>query len=310
MHQRAVLAAGGGTLTDTLHLVWAAVTGLFFMLIVGFGAAALGKRFRLYSIVTIAIVLACGAVTGTYASDVQADLPTPWVGVWERISIATFMTWIAVLATALLRARARSVRATPQERTRALPGDELIEQPIGSLHHAITIRRSRHEVWPWLAQMGAGSRAGWYSYDVLDNGRRPSALWIIPELQQLAVGMLFPAGPGVTDGFTLLAFEPERFLVLGWRAPDGGHVMTWAFVLEEIEHGSTRLLVRVRVRAGARVFGLPWSVANYLVSAIHFPMQRKQLMGIARRAEHPRTIETQGSEERHGAAKEEGRCHS
>jgi hypothetical protein len=27
------------------------------------------------------IVLACGAVTGTYASQVQADLPTPWVGV-------------------------------------------------------------------------------------------------------------------------------------------------------------------------------------------------------------------------------------
>ena len=57
MHQRAVLAAGGGTLTDTLHLVWAAVTGLFFMLIVGFGAAALGKRFRLYSIVTMVIPL-------------------------------------------------------------------------------------------------------------------------------------------------------------------------------------------------------------------------------------------------------------
>ena len=105
MHQRAVLAAGGGTLTDTLHLVWAALTGVFFMLIVGFGAAALGKRFRLYSMATMVIVLTCGAVTGTYASDVQADLPTPWVGVWERISIITFMAWIAVLATALLRAR-------------------------------------------------------------------------------------------------------------------------------------------------------------------------------------------------------------
>jgi hypothetical protein len=191
MHQRAVLAAGGGTLTDTLHLVWAMITGFFFMLIVGFGAAALGKRFRVYSIATMVIGLACGAVTGTYASQVQADLPTPWVGVWERISIATFMAWIAVLATALLRAPraaatadpptfssipgrwARSVRATPQERTRALPGDELIENPIGSLHHAITIRRARHEVWPWLAQMGASSRAGWYSHDFLDNGRRP-----------------------------------------------------------------------------------------------------------------------------------------
>jgi hypothetical protein len=196
----------------------------------------------------------------------------------------------------------RSVRATPQERTRALPGDELIEQPIGSLHHAITIRRPRHEVWPWLAQMGAGSRAGWYSYDFLDNGRRPSATRIIPELQRLAVGMIFPAGPGVTDGFTLLTFEPERFLVLGWTAPEGGHVMTWAFVLEDAEHGSTRLLVRVRVRPGARIVGLPWSVTNYFVSAIHFVMQRKQLIGIARRAEHPGNLEARGPEERQAVA--------
>lgn len=103
MHQRAVLAAGGGTLTDTLHLVWAAITGLFFLLMVGLGAAALGKRFRAYSVVTIAIALACGAVTATDAARIEADLPTPWVGVWERISIAAFMGWIAVLATALLR---------------------------------------------------------------------------------------------------------------------------------------------------------------------------------------------------------------
>ena len=118
MHQRAVLAAGGGTLTDTLHLVWAAITGVFFMLMVGFGAAALGKRFRVYSIVTIVIVLACGAVTGTYASRVQADLPTPWVGVWERISIATFMGWIAVLAIALLRTPNLKRFAETRERTR------------------------------------------------------------------------------------------------------------------------------------------------------------------------------------------------
>ena len=120
MHQRAVLAAGGGTLTDTLHLVWAIITGVFFMLIVGFGAGALGKRFRVYSFVTIVIGLACGAVTGTYASQVQADLPTPWVGVWERISIATFMGWIAVLATALLRPpRSSAFETTDRQAARA-----------------------------------------------------------------------------------------------------------------------------------------------------------------------------------------------
>ena len=46
MHQRAVLAAGGGTLTDTMHIVWAIVTVLLMLLAIGFGAAALGSRFR------------------------------------------------------------------------------------------------------------------------------------------------------------------------------------------------------------------------------------------------------------------------
>jgi hypothetical protein len=118
MHQRAVLAAGGGTLTDTLHLVWAAITGVFFMVLVGFGAAALGKRFRVYSIATMVVVLGCGAVTGTYASRIQADLPTPGVGIWERISIAAFMAWIVVLATALLRApRTRRLRSAEHRPT-------------------------------------------------------------------------------------------------------------------------------------------------------------------------------------------------
>src|SRR5688572_11411969 len=164
----------------------------------------------------------------------------------------------------------RSVRVRPEERTRTLPGDELIKEPIGSLHHAITIRRRRDEVWPWLAQMGAGSRAGWYSYDFLDNGRRPSAERIIPELQELEVGMIFPALPGATDGFTLLAFEPQHFLVLGWTTPEGARLMTWAYVLEDAEHGSTRLIVRARGAPGYHFHRLPWWAAKRIVAAIHF----------------------------------------
>jgi len=105
MHQRAVLVAGGGTITDTLHIVWAIVTGLLFTLETGFGAAALGRRFLSYSISTMAIVLACGAITGTYSAGIQANLPTPWVGIWERLSSGLYMLWIAVLAIALLRIR-------------------------------------------------------------------------------------------------------------------------------------------------------------------------------------------------------------
>jgi hypothetical protein len=103
MHQRAVWATGGGTLTDTLHIVWTIVTSLCFMFALGFGAAAFGKRFRLYSIGTMAIVFVCGAWTGTYAPGIQASQATPWAGVWERVNTNAFMVWIAVLAMALLR---------------------------------------------------------------------------------------------------------------------------------------------------------------------------------------------------------------
>jgi hypothetical protein len=95
----------------------------------------------------------------------------------------------------------RPVRASQLERMKPLPGDEVIPEPIGSLTHAITIRGSRRDVWPWLAQMGAGSRAGWYSYDFLDNGRRKSAQRVVPEWQRIGIGTLFPALPGATDGF-------------------------------------------------------------------------------------------------------------
>jgi hypothetical membrane protein len=105
MHQRAVLAAGGGTLTDTLHLVWAAVTTLFFMLEIAFGAAAFGKLFRLYSIATMVILVVFGALVGVEAPNVGKNLATPLIGVWERINIGVFMVWVIVLAIALLHVR-------------------------------------------------------------------------------------------------------------------------------------------------------------------------------------------------------------
>jgi hypothetical protein len=103
MHQREVLATGGGTLTDTMHIVWSTITVLLFMLEIQFGAAAFGKRFRFYSIASMVILVVFGVLTFRDAPRMVANLPTPLIGVWERISIATFLLWVVVLAIALLR---------------------------------------------------------------------------------------------------------------------------------------------------------------------------------------------------------------
>jgi hypothetical protein len=105
MHQREVLAVGGGTLSDTLHIILGMVSVLFMLVAIGFGTTAFGKRFRLYSIVTILILLVFGALTGFDGPRIAANLPTPWVGLWERINIGVFLIWVIVLAIVLLRAQ-------------------------------------------------------------------------------------------------------------------------------------------------------------------------------------------------------------
>jgi len=188
----------------------------------------------------------------------------------------------------------RSVRATSDECRRALPGDDLLPAPtglatsVGSLTNAITISRPPRDVWPWIAQMGAGSRGGWYSYDVLDNRRHRSARRIVSELQHLEIGMLFPALPGATDGFTLAAFEPERHLVLEVKGHDGTRSVTWTFVLEPIGSHATRLIVRARGTAGP--------IGRVVIPLVHFIMQRKQLLGIAERVERAPAFDTREGE--------------
>jgi hypothetical protein len=211
------------------------------------------------------------------------------VGVFE---FGVALDWGLLFASAMLAAAVvrdhvgwGSVRADYRERTVILPGDDLIPEPVGTLTHAISISGAPEAVWPWLIQMGAGSRAGWYSYDLLDNGRHPSALRLVPELQHITIGTVFPALPGVTDGFTVLAFEPHRWLILGWPGPDATPLVTWAFVLDEVTPGVTRLLVRARGGPGYRFHGLPLLLTRLVVRVVHFIMQRKQLLGIARRVE-------------------------
>jgi hypothetical protein len=133
MHQRAVLAAGGGSLTDTLHIVWTAVNGILTLLAMAFGAAALAGSFRRYTFATMLTLVAAGALTALEAPGVDANLPTPSIGVWERINIGAWLLWVAVLAAKLLGGK------TPQART----GSEAARPMAACRPAGASIERSR-----------------------------------------------------------------------------------------------------------------------------------------------------------------------
>ena len=171
----------------------------------------------------------------------------------------------------------RPVRPLGDEARRPLPGDELVSTKL-QYTDCVTIRARPSEIWPWLVQMGC-RRAGWYSYDSLDNGGVPSADRILPELQRVDVGDILPWTPdGPDDGFVVLAVVPERALVLG---DDCGSI-TWTFVLDPIDETSTRLVTRGKVWYKHLAVGL---MVRLVLRPIYFGMQRRQLLNLKQRME-------------------------
>jgi hypothetical protein len=211
-----------------------------------------------------------------------------------RRTVAVSAAGVAALMVA--RKELRNIGATCAERRATLPGDEIVPDAKTASTMAITIDAPPSEVWPWLEQMGC-DRAGFYSWDRLDNGGRPSATEIHPEWQGLDVGHRILSTPDGRGWFTVERLEPERVLVL--RASidaargrpfspyqpkprffsDG----VWAFVLDELPGEKTRLVVRVHGVVRPRLL---LGTANLIFwDPVHVLMQTRQLRNLKRRAE-------------------------
>lgn len=159
-----------------------------------------------------------------------------------------------------------------------MPGDDLLDGAAFTATRAVSIAAPPGRVWPWLLQVGFG-RAGFYSYDLLDNLGRPSATEILPDFASVAVGdVAAPMASPANDQNSFVVAEAVEPSVLVWSKPDS----TWAWKLTADDAGGTRLVTRLKARYQLGPF-LP--VTLMLMEVGDFPMMRRMLVGIRSRAE-------------------------
>jgi len=195
--------------------------------------------------------------------------------------IADFLGGLPLFATApLYRHWHMRWGATDDEVRATMPGDEIVPRASFNATRAIAIDALPGKVWPWIVQMGY-RRAGFYTYDIVDNAGYPSADHPLEEYQHFAVGdwafnmnSMFGIELAVNEfnAFKVKAFETGKWLL--WEKPDS----TWSWLLTPLPDGKTRLILRIR----ARPANLFWTLFMEFGDP---PMARRMLRGIQHRAE-------------------------
>lgn len=203
-----------------------------------------------------------------------------------------------VACAAALRPLFRHWGATHDEVDGPYPGADIVPGGERGATMAVTIDAPPEAVWPWLVQLG-GDRGGWYSWDRLDNGGRPSASRIHPEWQDLKQGdtvKYWTKRHGAVDAWTVAALEPNRFLGLHGLSDLTGRPLDpaqprpsayteglWGFQLNELPGGRTRLVI-----GGYETFrprAVAWLLSLWIFPTVVWVMQSRMLAILKRNAE-------------------------
>ena len=195
-----------------------------------------------------------------------------WVG-GLAVAVGLFATAVALYLW-VLKPWHMQWGATAEEAHRPMPGDGRIPG-AGQATRAITIRAAPEAVWPWLVQLGYG-KAGWYSYDWIDNDFQPSADRILPEHQHLRPGDKILMMPDM--GFVVNQVDEPRSIVSVLE--DGS--TSWCLGLYPIHDSATRLVSRWRPK-------FEMTPATFFLTMLSEPgtfiMEQKMLRSIRDRVE-------------------------
>ena len=113
MSSREETATGPGAANDVGHLVLSAATLVLILSQFAAGALAFGQKVRVYSFLSGTTVVGFGALTGVQSQKMTRGEPTPWLGLFERIMLGAWLSWMSVLAVTLMRNRQQPRPARP-----------------------------------------------------------------------------------------------------------------------------------------------------------------------------------------------------
>jgi hypothetical protein len=197
----------------------------------------------------------------------------------QSSTIAIVVGFISLLVIYLIIIRPWQLRwgARDEEVNRSMPGDDIVSKASFNATRAVTINASAENIFPWIVQMGVG-RAGWYSYDLLDNLGRPSAEVILPAHQTIQVGDVIPMSPDGKQGLWVKDFRDNEWIL--WWDKKGDS--TWAWGIYSEGEAYCRLVTRVRVKYR---WLSPAILFNLIIEFFDIWMMIKCMKGIKRRAE-------------------------
>ena len=158
---------------------------------------------------------------------------------------------------------------------------------------AVSIQAPAQQVFAWLAQLGQ-DRAGFYSYDVLENlagCRMPRIERLEPSLQHWSIGdrlWMYPADELGGAGYArLVEYRPASALVFETRSPgaDAAAAATglWSLEVRATGASSSRLIASGFGSSPPSLIGAAFN--RTVFEPMHFAMERRMLKGIARLAE-------------------------
>lgn len=204
---------------------------------------------------------------------------------------------------------------TKENLTMTYPGSELIPNPRKIITNSIIIKAPPEKIWPWLIQLGSG-RAGWYSYDKIDNGGVPSARKIISELQHIKAGDVMPAVPHTKDSFLVREVVQFSTIILVvpiitafeendvFKRMESPLRVSWTLYLEALDINTTKLVSYGRISPDwltysatnspgtlfiERVYKIfskvPWPLMQPFAMVGHYIMESRMLTGIKKRVE-------------------------